>query len=59
MGLRVQDGEWRLDREALAAAVGPRTKALLTMSPSMPAGHVLDRADWELIRDSACATTCS
>jgi N-succinyldiaminopimelate aminotransferase len=49
--LRVEGGEWRLDREALAAAVGPRTKALLTMSPSMPAGHVLDRGDWELIRD--------
>jgi N-succinyldiaminopimelate aminotransferase len=51
VGLRVQDGEWRLDRDALAAAVGPRTKALLTMSPSMPAGHVLDRSDWELIRE--------
>src|SRR3954453_15348466 len=49
--LRVEGGEWRLDREALAAAVGPRTKALLTMSPSMPVGHVLDRGDWDLIRD--------
>ena len=36
--LRVQGGEWGLDRDALAAAIGPRTKALLTMSPSMPSG---------------------
>jgi N-succinyldiaminopimelate aminotransferase len=50
VGLRVEQGEWRLDHKALKAAIGPRTKALLTMSPSMPAGHVLDRADWELIR---------
>jgi aspartate/methionine/tyrosine aminotransferase len=26
VGLRVQDGEWRLDRDALAAAVGPRVR---------------------------------
>ena len=34
--LHVEDGEWRLDHEALTAAVGPKTKALLMMSPSMP-----------------------
>jgi N-succinyldiaminopimelate aminotransferase len=49
--LTVEDGEWRLDHDALEAAITPRTKALLTMSPSMPSGHVLDRADWELVRD--------
>jgi len=42
-------GGWRLDREALAAAVGPATRMLLLMSPSMPTGHVLDRADWEFV----------
>ena len=30
--------EWRLDRAALASAVGPRTRAMLLMSPSMPTG---------------------
>jgi aspartate/methionine/tyrosine aminotransferase len=47
--LEVVEGEWRLDRDALAAAVGDRTVALLLMSPSMPAGHVLDRGDWEAV----------
>src|SRR4051794_22767304 len=49
--LAVVDGEWRLDREALAAAITPRTVALLLMSPSMPSGCVLDRADWEFVSD--------
>lgn len=44
--LVVEAGEWRLDREALAAAVGERTVALLLMSPSMPSGCVLERDDW-------------
>jgi aspartate/methionine/tyrosine aminotransferase len=46
---QVVDGEWRLDREALVAAAGPRTRALLLMSPSMPSGAVLDDADWRAI----------
>ncbi len=37
---------WRLDRAALAKAVGPKTRALLLMSPSMPSGGVLELADW-------------
>jgi N-succinyldiaminopimelate aminotransferase len=45
--LTVAGGEWRLDHDALAAAVTDRTVALLMMSPSMPTGCVLDRADWE------------
>jgi N-succinyldiaminopimelate aminotransferase len=44
--LDVVGGEWRLDPDKLAAAVGPRTRALLLMSPSMPSGAVLD---WEPI----------
>jgi len=46
---RVTGGEWRLDLDALVAAVGPATKALLLMSPSMPSGAVLDDADWRAI----------
>ena len=49
--LEVVDGEWRLDREALARAVTDRTVALLMMSPSMPSGHVLDRGDWQAVAD--------
>jgi aspartate/methionine/tyrosine aminotransferase len=39
---------WRLDRDALAAAIGPKTRAMLLMSPSMPSGGLFDAADWAL-----------
>jgi aspartate/methionine/tyrosine aminotransferase len=40
---------WRLDLDALARAVTPRTRALLLMSPSMPSGAVLDAAEWAVV----------
>jgi aspartate/methionine/tyrosine aminotransferase len=40
---------WRLDRDSLRAAITPRTRVLLMMSPSMPSGAVLDREDWQLV----------
>lgn len=43
------DSGWQLDPEALAAAVGPRTSAMLMMSPAMPTGALLDRAHWEAL----------
>src|SRR5919108_6388104 len=48
---RVAEGEWRLDRDALAAAVGPATTGLLLMSPSMPSGGTFDAEDWRLVCD--------
>jgi len=39
---------WRLDGDALRAALTPRTRALLLMSPSMPSGAVIERDGWEL-----------
>ncbi|BDG10628.1 pyridoxal phosphate-dependent aminotransferase [Anaeromyxobacter paludicola] len=39
------DGEWHLDRAALAAAVGPRTRAVVAVSPSNPTGWLLDAGD--------------
>jgi len=42
---------WRLDRDALRRAVTPRTKAMFLMSPSMPSGAVLDRAEWDTVAD--------
>ncbi|MEJ2120160.1 MAG: pyridoxal phosphate-dependent aminotransferase [Alphaproteobacteria bacterium] len=51
----VRDGaEWRLDLDALASAVGPRTRALFLMNPSMPSGAALNDADWD-----AVATLCA
>ncbi|WP_206951821.1 pyridoxal phosphate-dependent aminotransferase [Trinickia acidisoli] len=40
---------WRLDLDSLAQAVGPRTRALLVMSPSMPSGFVATAREWEAI----------
>lgn len=44
-------GEWRLDQEALRRAIGPRSKAMLLMSPSMPSGGVLTQSDWDLVAE--------
>jgi len=40
---------WALDRAALAASIGPKTRAMLLMSPSMPTGGYFDADDWALI----------
>jgi N-succinyldiaminopimelate aminotransferase len=45
----VRAGEWRLDLDALAAAVSGRTCAVLLMNPSMPSGAVLNRLEWEAV----------
>jgi aspartate/methionine/tyrosine aminotransferase len=37
------DGEWHLDAAEVAARVGPRTRAVIVVSPSNPAGAVLSR----------------
>jgi dTDP-4-amino-4,6-dideoxygalactose transaminase len=42
---------WALDRGELAAVVGPKTKAMLLMSPSMPTGAMLDGGDWAVVAD--------
>jgi N-succinyldiaminopimelate aminotransferase len=44
-------GAWRLDRQALQDAIGPRSRAMLLMSPSMPSGGVLDPEDWALVAE--------
>lgn len=48
-------GEWRLDREALRASIGPKTTAMLLMSPSMPSGGCLDARDWALVAELCVA----
>jgi aspartate/methionine/tyrosine aminotransferase len=48
---RVVEGEWRLDRDALAASIGARTTGMLLMSPSMPSGGTFDEEDWRLVCD--------
>jgi aspartate/methionine/tyrosine aminotransferase len=48
-------GEWKLERDQLIAAVGPKTRAMLLMSPSMPTGGMLDAGDWALVADLCVA----
>ena len=49
----VHGREWILDRDALKRAITPRTRGFLLMSPSMPAGGVLSRDDWQAVAELA------
>ncbi|MGH2653911.1 MAG: pyridoxal phosphate-dependent aminotransferase [Actinomycetota bacterium] len=51
--LRAEDGEWRLDTDALAAAVTDRTRAIFVANPGMPTGNHMNDEEWEAI-----ATIC-
>ena len=43
--------DWRFDRDRLAAAFGPRTRALILNTPHNPTGKVFTRAELEAIAD--------
>ena len=47
--LRPEQGEWRLDTDALAAAVTERTRAIFVANPGMPTGNHLTEDEWEAI----------
>jgi aspartate/methionine/tyrosine aminotransferase len=47
--LKPQGGAWRLDLEALLAAVTPQSKVLLVNAPNNPTGWTLSRAEQETI----------
>lgn len=47
--------EWELDHDALRAAIGPKVRAMLLMSPSMPTGGYFDETDWKLISELCVA----
>jgi aspartate/methionine/tyrosine aminotransferase len=49
--LHVEDGEWRLDPDALRAAVTGRTRALFVSNPGMPTGFVMNDLEWEALAD--------
>jgi aspartate/methionine/tyrosine aminotransferase len=54
--LVVQGGRWRLDLDGLQAAASSKTKAILTMSPSMPSGIVHTAEEWAAIAEFAIKT---
>jgi aspartate/methionine/tyrosine aminotransferase len=47
--LRPEEGEWRLDTDALAGAVTDRTRAVFVANPGMPTGNHLSDEEWEAI----------
>ena len=47
--LRVQNGEWRLDPDGLAAAVSARTRVVFINNASFPSGWVASDEEWEQI----------
>ena len=51
--LRVVDGWWRLDTDALRAAVTDRTRAIFVNNASFPSGWVASRDEWDAIVDLA------
>ena len=46
---QVVDQEWRLDEDALRAAVDEQTTGMLLMSPSMPSGGTFTEDDWAAV----------
>jgi len=50
----VHDGEWRLDLAELEAAITPRTRAVVVVSPGNPTGAFLKRGELEAL-DALCA----
>ena len=49
--VRLQPPDWSFDPAELAAAFGPRTKAIILNTPNNPTGKVFSRAELEFIRD--------
>ena len=47
--------EWRIDREALEGAVGPKTRAILFNNPQNPTGRLFEREELHIIADIAAA----
>jgi aspartate/methionine/tyrosine aminotransferase len=43
--------DWTFDPAELAAAFGPKTKAIILNTPNNPTGKVFERAELEMIRD--------
>jgi aspartate/methionine/tyrosine aminotransferase len=53
--VRLSPPDWRITREALAAACGPRTRAVVVNNPHNPAAVMLDEAQLALIAEACIA----
>jgi len=51
LSLRVVNGSWQLDLEALLAAIGPQTRLLILNAPNNPTGWTLSRQEqWAILQ---------
>jgi len=48
---QLESAAWRLDLDALSAAVTPRSRVVFFMNPSTPSGAVLSREEWEAVAE--------
>ncbi len=49
--VKLHPPDWSFDRDALTAAFGPHTKAIILNTPNNPTGKIFRRAELEFIRD--------
>src|SRR6202050_1686860 len=49
--VRLHPPDWSFDRDELARAFGPKTKAIIVNTPNNPTGKVFTREELEFIRD--------
>jgi aspartate/methionine/tyrosine aminotransferase len=49
--VKLREPDWNFDPQELAAAFGPRTKAIIVNTPNNPTGKVFEREELEQIRD--------
>jgi len=49
--VKLRPPDWTFDPDELAAAFGPKTKAIILNTPNNPTGKVFERAEFERIRD--------
>ncbi len=51
--IALQPPEWRIDRAAVEAAIGPQTRAIVFNNPQNPTGRLFDAAEMQVIADAA------
>jgi aspartate/methionine/tyrosine aminotransferase len=51
----VYHGRWTVDFEALAAAITPRTRAVIVVNPNNPTGSFLKRAELAALAEMCAA----
>ncbi len=51
--IALQPPQWRIDRDSLQAAIGPKTRAIIFNNPHNPTGRLFDAAEMQVIADAA------